>query len=191
MAKKGTPKNPQTVEQIEAFETYYRMGEKRSIRELSNITKRKPKTLQNWMTKFKWSEVIQERINNISEIMAEKTDADIVAQRMEYRVVVRDYLSFIKKAVNTVIEIDKKTGVMILKIQPENIRDVTALLKAAETLIRLDMELLGGEVKKEDEGVKITFVQYAPQGDSTAAIKEIGLDSKFEEAEDVTFTGGN
>lgn len=125
---------------IEAFEEYYRMGEKRSLAKLTDILKNAPggrrgpslRTLKGWSQKHGWQEEIGERNIELRKLLAEKTVRSIA----EYKV---EYLKKVEMVIGTGFE---KNGVPIVTC--EKARDL-------KDLIELSLRLLGEEEKRELE----------------------------------------
>lgn len=65
----------ETFEQKMAFETYYRMGEKRSITKLAKEMDKHRSTLELWSSKYRWVHRVKEREKAMAEYLLLQQDA--------------------------------------------------------------------------------------------------------------------
>lgn len=136
---------------IEAFEEYYRMGEKRSLAKLTDILKNAPggrkgpslRTLKGWSHKHGWQEEIAERNTKLRKLLAEKTVRSIA----EYKV---EYLKKVEMVIGTGFE---ENGAPIVTC--EKARDL-------KDLVELSLRLLGEEEKREME-IQFNIKRYGKE----------------------------
>lgn len=122
----------ESKEQLEAFELYYQMGAKRSIRSVSEKIGRTKRTVASWSYNFKWSDRVAQRDLEVAKragIM--ELHKETLAIRTNYRKLMDSLLKGACK--------DIKEG----KIQIESVEDL-------ERIIKLDLLLMEEPTERVD-----------------------------------------
>ena len=139
----------ETLRQKEIFDIYYSLGDKRSFEKLReklktapNATKMIPSltTLKRWSKKFNWQERIQQRDAEISKGLEKKINQDIVNEKAEHRKLIKAILNELKRSL---IEYQNEIKEGIKPAQIETIKDLKDISQTIDTLIKLDLNILG------------------------------------------------
>jgi len=139
----------ETLRQKEIFDIYYSLGDKRSFEKLReklktapNATKMIPSltTLKRWSKKFNWQERIQQRDAEISKGLEKKINQDIVNEKAEHRKLIKAILNELKRSL---IEYQNEIKEGIKPAQIETIKDLKDISQIIDTLIKLDLNILG------------------------------------------------
>lgn len=83
-AEKGLIRLKETLKHAEAFESYYKKGRERSLRELAKELGVSEPSVYKWSKAFKWQERIEERDGLIAERVAEKNIQEEVDLRSKF-----------------------------------------------------------------------------------------------------------
>lgn len=175
--KKRIQKLPvkETLRHQVAFETYYLLGEKRTMRRVANAMGLHHASISNWARAFDWHNRIIERDSKLAKRIQEKTEGDLVKLASEHRPTVRDIMVVVKAAlqvgVNTI-----KSG----KFRVDTADGLSKIVVAAEKMIRLDLLLMGEPEERREMLIKWAY----EEGNGEMPI----IDSKPVEAE---FEGKN
>jgi hypothetical protein len=122
MAEKLTQENDL---QRRAFEMYYGLGEKRSLKAVAETIGRVERTVAGWSREFNWvARVTQRNIENSQNMRDEELNTQLTEVRTRYRVVIK----------NLIEEFSRR--VMRGEIQLKNINDF-------DKVCRLDLLLMG------------------------------------------------
>ena len=113
--------------QRKAFELYYGLGDKRSLRAVAETIGRTERTVAGWSRAFNWVARVTQR-NNEAKITAELTDV-----RTKYRILINNLMADFSK--------DIAQG----KVKVKNINDF-------ERLVKLDMLLMGEATERVERG---------------------------------------
>jgi len=119
--------------QREAFEIYYQMGDKRSLRAVSEKIDRTERTVAGWSRAFSWVDRVSQR-----EIEENKNNADnnsILAQTVDAKTKYRIMLN------NLLAMASRKIASGELKIR--NVQDL-------ERVVKLDLLLMGESTEREE-----------------------------------------
>ena len=139
----------ETLRQKEIFDIYYSLGDKRSFEKLReklktapNATKMIPSltTLKRWSKKFNWQERIQQRDAEISKGLEKKINQDIINEKAEHRKLIKAILNELKRSL---IEYQNEIKEGIKPAQIETIKDLKDISQIIDTLIKLDLNILG------------------------------------------------
>lgn len=120
----------ETARHRDAFEFYYIMGDKRTLRAVAQEFTVSVQALARWNKDFDWQNRIKLRDRKIAEKVEKKTDDDIVKTKARYRKIIR---LLIDKANEKI-----KDGTL----NPEDIQDV-------ERMMKLDMLMLGEATERQ------------------------------------------
>src|SRR5450756_686431 len=121
----------ENLEQKEAFERYYAMGEKRDVREVAPFTSKSARTVYEWSRQFNWAERIQQRDIEIGKAMEKKTNSTVIDEKANYRKIIKASLM---------------DFTMALRDGNVKIRTIADF----ERLVKLDLLLMGEPTSVED-----------------------------------------
>lgn len=122
MADKLTKENEL---QSRAFEMYYGLGDKRSLRAVAETIGRTERTVAGWSRAFNWvARVTQRNIENSQNKREEALNTQLTDVRARYRVIINNFMADLSKRV------------MKGEIKVRNIQDF-------ERLVKLDLLLMG------------------------------------------------
>ncbi|HOC53301.1 MAG TPA: hypothetical protein PKJ39_06215 [Caldisericia bacterium] len=139
----------ETLRQKQIFDIYYSLGDKRSLEKLKENLKNTPEysektpsldTLKSWSKKFNWQERIQQRDAEISKGLEKKINQDIVNEKAEHRKLIKAILNELKRSL---IEYQNEIKEGIKPAQIETIKDLKDISQIIDTLIKLDLNILG------------------------------------------------
>ena len=131
MADKLTKENEL---QSRAFELYYGLGEKRSLKAVAETIGRTERTVAGWSRSFNWvARVTQRNIENAQNKRDEAVNTQLTDVRTRYRVIINNFMA----------ELAKRVAKGEIKVR--NIQDF-------ERLVKLDL-LLMGEATDRTEAV--------------------------------------
>lgn len=139
----------ETLKQNQIFNIYYSLGDKRSLEKLFEKLKNEPQytenipslqTLKSWSKKFNWQERIQQRDAEISKGLEKKINQDIVNEKAEHRKLIKAILNELKRSL---IEYQNEIKEGIKPAQIETIKDLKDISQIIDTLIKLDLNILG------------------------------------------------
>ena len=153
----------ETKAHADAFNEYYLMGDKRSLRALADQLEFSERTYFKWSTIHNWQERIALKDIEISRKLNDKVDDQIVNTKADYRKMIKERLLNIKTETGY---LTKAYGTAKKKLEDEdndeldvsNIRELTDLAKAMQgmykeeqALMKLDL-LMMGEADSRVEG---------------------------------------
>lgn len=122
MADKLTKENDL---QKKAFEMYYGLGEKRSLKAVAETIGRTERTVAGWSRSFNWvARVTQRNIENAKNKQEEAINTQLTDVRTKYRVIINNFMAELSKRV------------VKGEIKVRNIQDF-------ERLVKLDLLLMG------------------------------------------------
>jgi len=139
----------ETLRQKQIFDIYYSLGDKRSLEKLNETLKNIPEysdktpsviTLKKWSKKFNWQERIQQRDAEISKGLEKKINKDIINEKAEHRKLIKAILNELKRSL---IEYQNEIKEGIKPAQIETIKDLKDISQIIDTLIKLDLNILG------------------------------------------------
>ncbi|MBP8991717.1 MAG: hypothetical protein KBG82_07035 [Spirochaetes bacterium] len=139
----------ETLRQKQIFDIYYSLGDKRSLEKLKENLKNTPEysektpsldTLKSWSKKFNWQERIQQRDAEISKGLEKKINQDIINEKAEHRKLIKAILNELKRSL---IEYQNEIKEGIKPAQIETIKDLKDISQIIDTLIKLDLNILG------------------------------------------------
>lgn len=108
-------------QQVECFEKYYAMGDKRSYRALGEIVGKNKRTLFDWGRRFKWKERILERDEKVKEALWKAGQKKAVA--------LKDTMLNVWQAALAKCFVRNDDGKTILNLTPSNIADLSIITK--------------------------------------------------------------
>ena len=117
----------------EAFEYYYSLGDKRSLQQVAKKFTVSETSARKWSAAFNWQERVVQRDIEISKGLEKKTNTTILNEKANYRRIIREAIA----SMGT--------------IEPKNAKDL-------ETLVKLDLLLMGEATEKND--TTVTIEQY-------------------------------
>jgi hypothetical protein len=159
----------ETLRHREAFEHYYRLGEGRSLGLVAGEYGVSEKSVAAWSKAFGWQQRVADRDAEIARSLRQRTDADVVAERLRVRRVVRDAIA------------EFANGIEEGRIQVVSVADFERLVKlgllldgeATESVRhRYDWEEVIGLGSLEDEELGERLAQAAAM--LTKEIQDIG-----------------
>ena len=139
----------ETLRQKQIFDIYYSLGDKRSLEKLNETLKNTPEysdktpsldTLKSWSKKYNWQERIQQRDAEISKGLEKKINQDIINEKAEHRKLIKAILNELKRSL-IVYQNEIKEGIKPAQI--ETIKDLKDISQIIDTLIKLDLNILG------------------------------------------------
>lgn len=139
MADKYERYKTENLEQKEAFEYYYSLGQGRSIPPVAKKFGKSNRTVYEWSRKFNWQERVEQRDIEIGRRLEEKTIDTVVNEKARYRKIIKLAIAeFVKNL---------QAG----KVKADNIMDL-------ERLIKLDLTLMGepSEINQNSHSVGLT-----------------------------------
>lgn len=120
--------------QRKAFELYYGLGDKRSLRAVAETIGRTERTVAGWSRDFNWvARVTQRNIENAQNSNKAKITAELTDVRTKYRILINNLMADFSK--------DIAQG----KVKVKNINDF-------ERLVKLDMLLMGEATERVESG---------------------------------------
>ena len=120
--------------QRKAFELYYGLGDKRSLRAVAETIGRTERTVAGWSRVFNWvARVTQRNIENAQNNNEAKITAELTDVRTKYRILINNLMADFSK--------DIAQG----KVKVKNINDF-------ERLVKLDMLLMGEATERVERG---------------------------------------
>lgn len=120
--------------QRKAFELYYGLGDKRSLRAVAETIGRTERTVAGWSRAFNWvARVTQRNIENAQNSNEAKITAELTDVRTKYRILINNLMADFSK--------DIAQG----KVKVKNINDF-------ERLVKLDMLLMGEATERVERG---------------------------------------
>jgi len=139
----------------EAFEYYYSLGDKRTLKLVLERFKVSYTTACNWRKSFKWNERVAQRDVAITKQVNKKSINDLVSQKAVYRKEISTNLNIIKAVISKVVRRVNRAGQIVqrgqespddkidINIDIENVLDFERMVSAMERLIKLDLFILG------------------------------------------------
>lgn len=120
--------------QRKAFELYYGLRDKRSLRAVAETIGRTERTVAEWSRAFNWvARVTQRNIENAQNSNEAKITAELTDVRTKYRILINNLMADFSK--------DIAQG----KVKVKNINDF-------ERLVKLDMLLMGEATERVESG---------------------------------------
>ena len=151
----------ETQRHIEAFDRYFAMGKKRSLRSAAGQQGVSEKTIFQWSKDFNWQGRIAQRdLENGKKTMA-KTDKTVVNTKADYRRDIRLAFQPVKAAINKVIVKNEETGELEVKLNMDDGRQLAAVVAAFATLAKLDLLLMGEADSRTDNTFKLYDVDLS------------------------------
>ena len=118
--------------QKKAFEIYYMLGEKRSLRAVAEEIGRTERTVAGWSRSFNWvSRVTQRNIEDAKNRREEQINTQLTDVRTKYRSIINNFMAQLSK------------DVLDGKIKIRNVQDF-------ERLVKLDLLLMGEAVERTE-----------------------------------------
>ena len=141
--------------QRRAFEMYYGLGEKRSLKAVAKAIGRTERTVAGWSRSYNWvARVTQRNIENSQKAEEDAINTQLTAVRTSYRVIISNFME----------EISQRVIRGELKVR--NIQDF-------ERLVKLDL-LLMGEPTENTSSSNTTELSKADQERLDAIAKLLG-----------------
>ena len=135
---------------IEAFEYYYSLGNKRTLKKVSEKYSCSIPNIKKWSRAFNWQERVKLRdIENSKALenkLKPKTNKIIVNTKADYRAEIKSQLNILKAILNNTIK-DIKAGNIIDIADTGNLKDV---VNSYEKLCTLDLKLMGESPDEKD-----------------------------------------
>lgn len=129
MADKLTKENEL---QSRAFEMYYGLGDKRSLKAVAETIGRTERTVAGWSRSFNWvARVTQRNIENSQNKREEAINTQLTNVRARYRVIINNFMAELSKRV------------IKGEIRVRNIQDF-------ERLVKLDLLLMGEATERTE-----------------------------------------
>lgn len=120
--------------QRKAFELYYGLGDKRSLRAVAETIGRTERTVAGWSRSFNWvARVTQRNIEDAQNSKEAKITAELTDVRTKYRILINNLMADFSK--------DIAHG----KVKVKNVYDF-------ERLVKLDMLLMGEATERVENG---------------------------------------
>mgnify|MGYP000805203966 FL=1 len=120
--------------QRKAFELYYGLGDKRSLRAVAETIGRTERTVAGWSMAFNWvARVTQRNIENAQNSNEAKIIAELTDVRTKYRILINNLMA------------DFSKDIVQGKVKVKNINDF-------ERLVKLDMLLMGEATERVERG---------------------------------------
>ncbi len=127
--------------QRKAFELYYGLGDKRSLRAVAETIGRTERTVAGWSRSFNWvARVTQRNIEDAQNSKEAKITAELTDVRTKYRILINNLMADFSK--------DIAQG----KVKIKNVNDY-------EKLVKLDMLLMGEATERVEAGGTVDLSQ--------------------------------
>lgn len=127
--------------QRKAFELYYSLGDKRSLRAVAETIGRTERTVAGWSRAFNWvARVTQRNIEDAQNSKEAKITAELTDVRTKYRILINNLMADFSK--------DIAQG----KVKIKNVNDY-------EKLVKLDMLLMGEATERVEAGGTVDLSQ--------------------------------
>ena len=118
--------------QKEAFEIYYHLGDKRSLKQVAEKIERTERTVAGWSRSFNWvARVTQRNIENSQNRREEAINTQLTDVRAKYRVIINNFMAELSRRV------------IKGEIKVRNIQDF-------ERLVKLDLLLMGEATERSE-----------------------------------------
>jgi len=141
----------ETAKQLDAFEYYYSLGEKRTLITVAHQFNVSERTAFRWSSDFNWQSRVVERDKEINEKVQQRTNNLIFKTKAQYRQEIEENLKILRKAIQSVliVEENKETGEKIISLkesaEANNIEDLSKLMSAYERMYKILAEHYYGE----------------------------------------------
>jgi len=170
--KKRIQKLPvkETLRHKVAFETYYLLGRKRTMRRVAIAMGLHHASISNWARAFDWHKRIIERDNKLAKRIQEESEDGMVKLAIDYRPTVRDIMLVIKAAIQIGIN-TIKSG----KFRVDTADGLSKIVATAEKMIRLDLLLMG-----EPEERREMLIKWVYEDGVVPPIDSKPVDAEFE-----------
>lgn len=127
--------------QRKAFEIYYELGEKRSLKIVAETIGRTERTVAGWSRSYNWvSRVTQRNIEEAQNKQGDVVNTQLTDVRTKYRILINNLMANFSK--------DVTEG----KVKIKNVNDY-------EKLVKLDMLLMGEATDRVEAGGKVDLSQ--------------------------------
>ena len=142
--------------QKEAFELYYHMGDKRSLKAVGERIGRTERTVAGWSRSFSWVDRVKQReigdAVNLGKAELSKQTADV---KTRYRILINNLLAKASEKI--------ATGALVIK----NVQDL-------ERVVKLDLLLMGEATDKVDSSTGVTEFSKADKDRLDSIAKLLG-----------------
>lgn len=128
------------LKHTEAFEYYYSLGDKRTIKQVATKVKISQPTATNWNKRFKWQDRVIQRDNANSIKLARKTDNSILQQK---QIMLSDCKDIRIMLYQILAEVNSTPG---KEIKVKNPGDVQRIVSAYDQVTRLELGIAGESV---------------------------------------------
>lgn len=148
----------ETPRHIEAFETYYALGDKRSYMALAQRLNVSKTSIAKWSKAHNWLMRATQRDIEIARRLERKTNTAIVNSKADYRKEIRENLKLLKAVLGTALQKVKdedgnvKTELIISVDSAKNVADI---VQAYEKLVKLDLVLIGEADSRTEEVIRV------------------------------------
>jgi transposase len=126
----------ESLKNIEAFEYYYSLGDKRSCSKVAGKFHVSERTVYNWSSWYNWQERVKHRNREYAKKIDEQTNTSLIDAKTKYLSIINDIIEVFKTKLND--------G----EIRINRVNDL-------ERLVKLEMLLREGEMPSEDRIINI------------------------------------
>ncbi|TMS41018.1 MAG: hypothetical protein FGO69_09670 [Methanobacterium sp.] len=133
----------ESLKNIEAFEYYYSLGDKRSCSKVAGKFHVSERTVYNWSSWYNWQERLKHRNIEHANKIDEQTNTSIIEAKTKYLTIINDIVDVFRTKLNA--------G----EIRVGSVNDL-------ERLVKLEMLLRDGELPSEEKIVNI-FIEKDDQ----------------------------
>jgi len=148
--------NKENSLQKEAFEMYFYMGDKRSLRAVAEKIDRTERTVAGWSRSFSWVDRVKQReIADAGELGKAELNKQTADVKTRYRILMNNLMA---KASTSIAE-----GKLVIK----NVQDL-------ERVVKLDLLLMGEATDKVDSSSGVTELSKADKDRLDSITKLLG-----------------
>lgn len=131
----------ETLLHREAFEYYYSLGDKRSLRDVSSKYDVSEQSTAKWSASFKWQDRVKSRDNEIARQLEDKTKVEALKSKKLYRAEIKKHIDFLNGVMDQAIKNQEESGGE--QISVKQMGELKDLINSYEKLCRLDLLLMG------------------------------------------------
>ena len=134
----------ETIKHTEAYEYYYNLSDKRSLRSVARKFNVSVQSISKWNKNFNWQKRVEQRDIENAKSLEKKTNQTVVNSKADYRAEIKSQLGILKALLNKVIK-DIKEGSAFNIVNVNELKDI---INSYEKLSKLDLLMMGEATEK-------------------------------------------
>lgn len=143
----------ETLRHREAYEYYYSLGDKRSLRAVAHKFNISVQSTTKWNKNFNWQKRVEQRDIENAKSLEKKTNQTVVNTKADYRAEIKTQLGILKAILNKVIQDFKKEQILDV----DNVKDLEKVINSYDKLCNLDLKLMGEAPEDKDMEIHVTI----------------------------------